>query len=71
MIKNRLATRAVQGTALEGLAELFEGPTAIAFSETLVSASTCRSQVTASPRVIAAVALASPTTSTPPQEARS
>lgn len=33
VIKNRLASRAVQGSAMEELAELFQGPTAIAFSK--------------------------------------
>jgi large subunit ribosomal protein L10 len=33
VIKNRLASRAVQGTALEQMADLFAGPTAVAFSD--------------------------------------
>ena len=36
--KNRLARRAVEGTAFEGLAALFTGPTAIAFSRDPVAA---------------------------------
>lgn len=35
--KNRLARRALSGTEYEGLAELFKGPTAIAFSSDPVS----------------------------------
>jgi large subunit ribosomal protein L10 len=35
--KNRLARRALSGTKYEGLAELFKGPTAIAFSSDPVS----------------------------------
>lgn len=33
VIKNRLASRAVQGTPLEGMVDLFSGPTAIAFTD--------------------------------------
>ena len=35
--KNRLAKRALEGTAYKGLADLFVGPTAIAFSEDVVA----------------------------------
>ena len=35
--KNRLARRALEGTAYKGLADLFVGPTAIAFSEDVVA----------------------------------
>ncbi len=37
--KNRLAVRALQGTAVEGIAHLFKGPTGIAFSKDPVAAS--------------------------------
>lgn len=33
VVKNRLALRAIQGKALEGLGEHFSGPTAVAYSE--------------------------------------
>ena len=33
VIKNRIAARAVEGAALDGLKERFQGPTAAAFSE--------------------------------------
>jgi large subunit ribosomal protein L10 len=36
--KNRLAVRALQGTAIEGIAGLFKGPTGIAFSKDPVAA---------------------------------
>ena len=36
--KNRLAVRALKGTAIEGIAHLFKGPTGIAVSEDPVSA---------------------------------
>ncbi len=37
--KNRLAVRALQGTAVEAIAHLFKGPTGIAFSKDPVTAS--------------------------------
>ncbi|MEJ1969479.1 MAG: 50S ribosomal protein L10 [Rhizomicrobium sp.] len=37
--KNRLAVRALQGTAVEGIAHLFKGPTGIAYSNDPVAAS--------------------------------
>ena len=37
--KNRLAVRALQGTAIEGIAHLFKGPTGIAFSKDPIAAS--------------------------------
>jgi large subunit ribosomal protein L10 len=37
--KNRLAVRALQGTAAEGISHLFKGPTGIAYSKDPVSAS--------------------------------
>ena len=37
--KNRLAVRALQGTAVEGIAHLFKGPTGIAYSKDPVAAS--------------------------------
>src|SRR6201989_3276404 len=37
--KNRLAVRALQGTAAEGIAHLFKGPTGIAYSKDPVTAS--------------------------------
>ena len=37
--KNRLAVRALQGTAIEGIAHLFKGPTGIAYSKDPVAAS--------------------------------
>src|SRR3974390_2232325 len=37
--KNRLAVRALQGTAAEGIAHLFKGPTGIAISKDPVAAS--------------------------------
>ena len=37
--KNRLAVRALQGTAVEGIANLFKGPTGIAYSKDPVAAS--------------------------------
>lgn len=37
--KNRLAVRALQGTAVEGIAHLFKGPTGIAYSADPVAAS--------------------------------
>jgi large subunit ribosomal protein L10 len=37
--KNRLAMRALKGTAVEGIAHLFKGPTGIAFSSDPVAAS--------------------------------
>ena len=37
--KNRLAVRALQGTAVEGISHLFKGPTGIAFSADPVAAS--------------------------------
>src|SRR5215831_3622092 len=37
--KNRLAVRALQGTAVEGIAHLFKGPTGIAYSKDPVTAS--------------------------------
>jgi len=37
--KNRLAVRALQGTAIEGIANLFKGPTGIAVSKDPVAAS--------------------------------
>ena len=37
--KNRLAMRALQGTAVEGITPLFKGPTGIAFSKDPVAAS--------------------------------
>ena len=37
--KNRLAVRALQGTAIEGIAHLFKGPTGIAISEDPIAAS--------------------------------
>ena len=37
--KNRLAVRALQGTAVESIAHLFKGPTGIAFSKDPVAAS--------------------------------
>ena len=37
--KNRLAMRALQGTAVEAIAHLFKGPTGIAFSKDPVAAS--------------------------------
>jgi large subunit ribosomal protein L10 len=37
--KNRLAVRALQGTAVEAIAHLFKGPTGIAFSKDPVAAS--------------------------------
>jgi large subunit ribosomal protein L10 len=37
--KNRLAVRALKGTAAEGIAHLFKGPTGIAFSKDPVAAS--------------------------------
>ena len=33
VVKNRLASRAVKGTVLEPLADLFQGPTAVAYNE--------------------------------------
>lgn len=36
--KNRLAARALQGTAIEGITDLFKGPTGIAFSKDPVAA---------------------------------
>ena len=36
--KNRLAVRALKGTAIEGIAHLFKGPTGIAISDDPVSA---------------------------------
>ncbi|HVZ27466.1 MAG TPA: 50S ribosomal protein L10, partial [Rhizomicrobium sp.] len=36
--KNRLAVRALKGTAIEGIAHLFKGPTGIAVSDDPVSA---------------------------------
>ena len=33
VVKNRLAKRAIEGSAFESLGDLFEGPTAIAYSE--------------------------------------
>jgi large subunit ribosomal protein L10 len=36
--KNRLAVRALQGTAIEGISDLFKGPTGIAISKDPVSA---------------------------------
>jgi large subunit ribosomal protein L10 len=37
--KNRLAVRALQGTAIEGIADLFKGPTGIAYSDDPIAAS--------------------------------
>ena len=37
--KNRLAVRALEGTAIEGIAHLFKGPTGIAYSKDPVAAS--------------------------------
>ena len=37
--KNRLAVRALQGTAVEAISHLFKGPTGIAFSEDPIAAS--------------------------------
>jgi large subunit ribosomal protein L10 len=37
--KNRLAVRALQGTAVEGIANLFKGPTGIAYSKDPIAAS--------------------------------
>ena len=37
--KNRLAVRALQGTAVEGISHLFKGPTGIAFSKDPIAAS--------------------------------
>ena len=37
--KNRLAVRALKGTAIEGIASLFKGPTGIAYSKDPVAAS--------------------------------
>jgi large subunit ribosomal protein L10 len=37
--KNRLAVRALKGTAIEGIADLFKGPTGIAYSDDPVAAS--------------------------------
>jgi large subunit ribosomal protein L10 len=37
--KNRLAMRALQGTAVEGISHLFKGPTGIAFSKDPIAAS--------------------------------
>jgi large subunit ribosomal protein L10 len=37
--KNRLAVRALKGTAIEGISHLFKGPTGIAFSKDPVAAS--------------------------------
>ena len=37
--KNRLAVRALQGTAVEGIAGLFKGPTGIAYSKDPIAAS--------------------------------
>jgi large subunit ribosomal protein L10 len=37
--KNRLAVRALQGTAIEGISHLFKGPTGIAYSKDPVAAS--------------------------------
>ena len=37
--KNRLAVRALKGTAIEGISHLFKGPTGIAYSDDPVSAS--------------------------------
>jgi len=37
--KNRLAVRALQGTAVEGITHLFKGPTGIAFSKDPIAAS--------------------------------
>jgi len=37
--KNRLAVRALKGTAIEGIANLFKGPTGIAYSDDPVAAS--------------------------------
>ena len=37
--KNRLAVRALQGTAVEGISHLFKGPTGIAYSKDPVAAS--------------------------------
>ncbi len=37
--KNRLAVRAVEGTQTEGIADLFKGPTGIAYSKDPVAAS--------------------------------
>lgn len=37
--KNRLAVRALKGTAVEGIAHLFKGPTGIAYSDDPVAAS--------------------------------
>jgi len=37
--KNRLAVRALKGTAIEGIAHLFKGPTGIAYSDDPVAAS--------------------------------
>jgi len=37
--KNRLAVRALKGTAIEGIAPLFKGPTGIAYSDDPVAAS--------------------------------
>ena len=37
--KNRLAVRALEGTAIEGIAHLFKGPTGIAYSNDPVAAS--------------------------------
>jgi len=37
--KNRLAVRALQGTAIEGIAHLFKGPTGIAYSKDPIAAS--------------------------------
>jgi large subunit ribosomal protein L10 len=42
--KNRLATRAIQGTAYEKLADMFTGPTAIAFSNDPASAAKAMSE---------------------------
>ena len=36
--KNRLAKRAIEGTPYSGLSELFEGPTAIAYSDDPIAA---------------------------------
>ena len=37
--KNRLAVRALKGTAVEGIAHLFKGPTGIAYSKDPIAAS--------------------------------
>ncbi|MEM1250678.1 MAG: 50S ribosomal protein L10, partial [Acidobacteriota bacterium] len=36
VVKNRLAKRAIEGTAFEGLGEHFSGPTAVAYSDDAV-----------------------------------